>query len=149
MEPTIRLNGVILRWPAVYEKTTAIPDQLPARHSVSFAADEELIAQLGEHGIAPKFNEGQEGFFFHAKSGIAPIVTPKGGDFDALVRAVQIAAARNIPLDKLLRDLPTDIRVTFYEYSFKKGHSGRGMAVKEVIADEAAMLRIATDVTGE
>ena len=144
MEPIIRVNGVILRWPSVYQPSSALPD-IPPRYNAAFMATEELVALFEEHEIRPKYKERLDDYFFHARTGVAPLITPRGGDFDAMVRATQIAAARNIPLDRLLRDLPTDIKVTFYNYTSPHG-SGRGMSLVEVIADEAAMLRIATEV---
>jgi len=139
---TLRIDNIVLKWPAVYKAPTAIPSTIPARHSVSFEVTEELIAELAEHGIAPKFNERLNRFFFHARSAIAPLVTPRGDDFDKLVRAIQIAQARNMVPDVLLRDLSVDLRVRLFDYAYN-GHKGRGMSIDEIIADEDEMLRAA------
>lgn len=151
MEPTILITNATLYYPSIYKATSAMKE-VPPRHSVSMEVSDEWAQFLITEGAKEMPARDERPRLFRATSSFPPLVTPardvNGGEFDKLVRAMQIADARNMPRDQLFRGMEVEVRVQFFDYAIQ-GHSGRAMGVREVIADADDLLHAAMAITEE
>lgn len=98
----MKIKGIII-YPHIYD--VSIFD----RYEISFTTLPQVEKELKDVGIFPNKND-----VFNFKSRFQPVVS--SDDYDLLVKAFQIADARNIKKDKLFVYVQAEINFNVYEY---------------------------------
>ncbi len=134
--PVIRLNGVQIIYPAIYE-AHEFGDELPAKFSVGCSVTEDHVRLLNNLGVVGHPETG----LFYFRSSHAPRVSVGGNTvsaYEELVKAFQIADARNIGRDKLFRDITANIDIRLFDYNVNinwSRYKGTGGAILEIWVD--------------
>lgn len=146
METTkVLITDVKLLYPAIYE-TRRRPGSDLDRHMLGFEVSEEWAKWLTDAGIRIKSKDGV--LWANSNNAIAPLVAAQGSNYDPLLKAVALAAARNITLDRVMRGMEADVRVQLYDYDYN-GLKGKGLAVVEIIVNADDLLLNVIQCTGE
>lgn len=130
----LKLKNVTLRFPSLYA-----PREFEGRekYTTAFEPKTEDAHSLIDARVSPKRDTGM----FNTNSNFPPVIFCD--DYDMLVRTFQIADARNIKRDQLMRDLTADVEVSVYEYETRE-RSGTALALISVHI-KAADVRDALD----
>lgn len=130
----IVLNDIILTYPNIYS-----PRNLPGfkpRYGAGFKYEGNGLAGKGI------FSNSRD--IYNATSAYPPLVSVKNGKYSLLVEALNIADARNLSRDKLLKDMTVDLALAIYEYDNPHGQ-GRGISIAQVEVDAELMLKLAQE----
>lgn len=104
MERTVfEIEAPALRYPSIYEKRGFANQE---KFSVTFSADlvpADVRLQL--------HNSTYDKPMLTAKSNLAPLVTERRGRYELMAMLFQEANVRNIPRDRLLRDVPATVKM--------------------------------------
>lgn len=129
------IHPVKIIWPAVFKPRQALPTS-PLRYSVGFECSNKTFI---DQGVFPNSKN-----IYNASSLYAPRIMVYDGKYDLFVKTLNIADARNIPRDMLLKNMEVYLMVCFLEHKHL-GETRKVLGLDRVSLDAEELYKRATE----
>lgn len=142
--------GIVCQYPNIFAQRPAIPASegerpRPPVYSVRFDVFESDFEDAPEqiHSITERYARYLPSITVMGHK--PPIITAAGGNYETLLKAIQIAQARRLFMDGLLIDERARITVEWFEVKDPRFKNKWALSLREIIIDEFDLLNRATD----